>query len=278
MFSGPWPPLDLDQLVVRPPAGHGGVVGYGRPELEGGWARRQPEAVAFLGQEPKENRPERAVEAIRIFMDEPRGEGPAEAAEVVAEKAAGRALDRREPPLGPFLVLARIQGAQGERLLARQEVHELALTGDMIHALVPALGRLEAKGQVAAGDVRQLLRLAESTFGTVLGLERADEATAVAEEPGVGHKAVGRRGGAVAERLYRRPQRLPGRTTSVQEHGGFANRAPPGRAAEGAGRTLDRWAETEGEGVIEHAPREGLVDRGVDAGGVCQREVVHQRS
>ena len=111
----------------------------GRSSREGG-PGRQAEALALLGQEPEQQGPERAVEAVRILLDEERGEGPAEAAEVVAEEAAGRALDRRDAAPGPPPGPRSFAGTQRERLLARQEVHELALAGGMVHPLVPALG------------------------------------------------------------------------------------------------------------------------------------------
>lgn len=73
------------------------------------------------------------------------------------------------------LLRTRVAGEQ-HQLLAVQEVHELALAGDVVEARVGGGYRLQAEGQIVAGDVRQLLRLLEPRVRSVLRLACADEA------------------------------------------------------------------------------------------------------
>ena len=54
--------------ALREEAGFRGLVGHGCPQLEGGGAGGQAEAVALLAQEAEEHGSERAVKAVRILI------------------------------------------------------------------------------------------------------------------------------------------------------------------------------------------------------------------
>ncbi len=163
------------------------------------------------------------------------------------------------------------KAAQRERLLARQEVHELALTGGMIHALVPALGRPRG---------RRRGRCRRCPPAPAAGGRRRPHRT---------RSRRGRRGHGCGQRAGRGPRGDPpgrrrGRRTAPPP-AATPRRASPGRPGarrlpesrfarpgrEGADGILGRWSQTEGDGVVEHAPRQGHVDRGVEARGFGRR-------